>query len=151
VAIQTIYIQSLVFNYMFLLTLLLSYEGWGMEIQKMVLQLRSSLLSSSTYVLLASVSDMLVSVSSDQMRPLQGSKFRSNSQPELSHSPNHIRYFRKMCMAFSSQEFYTKYVKLPSTLDSPPQYLQRSQKFWPFFEKCLGAIHQQLSMLLNGD
>jgi hypothetical protein len=45
-----------------------------------------------------------------------------------------------MCMAFSSQSFYTKYVKLPSTLDPPPQYLQRSQKLWPFFEKCLGAI-----------
>jgi hypothetical protein len=43
-------------------------------------------------------------------------------------------------MAFSSQAFYTKYVKLPSTLDPPPQYLQHSQKLWPFFEKCLGAI-----------
>ncbi|KAF8224446.1 hypothetical protein L208DRAFT_1311203, partial [Tricholoma matsutake] len=50
------------------------------------------------------------------------------------------RYFQKMCMAFSSQEFYMKYVKLPSTLDSPPRYLQCSQKFWPFFEKCLGAM-----------
>jgi hypothetical protein len=45
-----------------------------------------------------------------------------------------------MCMAFSSQTFYTKYVKLPSTLDPPPQYLHCSQKLWPFFEKCLGAI-----------
>ncbi|KAH9028049.1 hypothetical protein EDB83DRAFT_2181734, partial [Lactarius deliciosus] len=50
------------------------------------------------------------------------------------------RYFRRMCVAFSSQEFYTKYIKLPSTLDPPPRYLQRSQKLWPFFEKCLGAI-----------
>ncbi|KAF8486971.1 hypothetical protein DFH94DRAFT_615054, partial [Russula ochroleuca] len=50
------------------------------------------------------------------------------------------RYFRSMCMAFSSQTFYTKYVKLPSTLDPPPQYLHCSQKLWPFFEKCLGAI-----------
>lgn len=43
-------------------------------------------------------------------------------------------------MAFSSEAFYTKHVKLPSTLDPPPQYLRRSQKLWPFFEKCLGAI-----------
>ena len=45
-----------------------------------------------------------------------------------------------MCMGFSSLEFYAKYVKLPSTLDDPPQSLQHSWKFWPFFEKCLRAM-----------
>jgi hypothetical protein len=66
--IQTIYILNLVSNYMFLLNLSLSCKEWDMEIPKMVSWLKSSLPFLYTCVSLASVSDMLASVFSSQMR-----------------------------------------------------------------------------------
>ena len=70
--IQTVSIQSLVSICMFLLHLPLSYEGWDMEIQNVVSHLKSNLPSFFTCVSQVSVSDTQVSVSSDQMRLLQG-------------------------------------------------------------------------------
>lgn len=48
-------------------------------------------------------------------------------------------YFRRVCTAFSSPEFYNKFVCLP-TANDPPPYLCCNRKLWPFFKGCLGAI-----------
>ncbi|KAE9385059.1 hypothetical protein BT96DRAFT_736752, partial [Gymnopus androsaceus JB14] len=45
----------------------------------------------------------------------------------------------KVCIAFSSPEFYNKFVCLP-TANDPPPYLCCNRKLWPFFKGCLGAI-----------
>ena len=82
-AIQTIYIQSLVSIYMFLLHLL-SYRVWDIEIQEMVSHLKSNLLSFSTCVSQVSVSDTQVNVFSDQTRLLQG-KSNVSSTPGWTH------------------------------------------------------------------
>lgn len=36
--------------------------------------------------------------------------------------------------------FYKHHVLLPAVDDPPAAYLFESAKFWPFFEKCLGAL-----------
>ncbi|KAJ7049269.1 hypothetical protein C8F01DRAFT_966696, partial [Mycena amicta] len=50
------------------------------------------------------------------------------------------KYFRRMTTAFSDEEFYNKYVKLPTNQDNLAPYLRNNPKFWPFFDKCLGAM-----------
>ena len=136
--IQTIFTQSLVWGYMSSLHLLSNCRAWAMGIQEMVFQLRNSLPSFSTCVLLAWVFDTLENIFSSQMRLWQSNCSKFIQFKIISFGS---RYFHLMChMALSSHEFYTKYVKLPSTLDDLPWYLQHSQKLWPFFKQCLDTM-----------
>jgi hypothetical protein len=45
-----------------------------------------------------------------------------------------------MVDAFSYAPFYTKYVKLPTTDDSPSLFFKDNPKMWPFFQHAVGAI-----------
>ncbi|KZV95807.1 hypothetical protein EXIGLDRAFT_714896 [Exidia glandulosa HHB12029] len=48
--------------------------------------------------------------------------------------------FREILRVLSGPRFYTKFVRLPAVENPPAPYLQNNPKFWPFFDKCLGAL-----------
>jgi hypothetical protein len=41
---------------------------------------------------------------------------------------------------FSSEPFYTRYVKLPTDQDPPPDEIHNNLHFWPFFKDTIGAL-----------
>ena len=50
------------------------------------------------------------------------------------------RYFCKILLALSSDQFYTNYVFLPDTADSTPLEIHNNPCFYPYFRNVLGAI-----------
>jgi len=48
------------------------------------------------------------------------------------------RYFHKMTAIFSSNPFYSKYVRFPD--GSVPHKIRKNPKWWPFFKGAIGAL-----------
>ena len=45
-----------------------------------------------------------------------------------------------MVQIFSSQPFYTNYIRQPTSYDQSSHPLYHNKKLWPFFQHALGAI-----------